>query len=74
MYPMSSAQVWMHSIEFSFQTSFFNLFEFPTTIHTHQNFNNIVHNLGVKIMKSTLLNKTSWGAFQQYQEHPQIPI
>jgi hypothetical protein len=33
----------MHSIEFSFQTPFCNLFEFPTTIHTHQKFNNIVH-------------------------------
>jgi len=60
MYPMSLAQVWMHSIEFSFQTLFGNLFDFPTTIHTHQKFNNIVHILGVKITKSTLLNQTWW--------------
>jgi len=58
MYPMSLAQVWMHSIQFSFQTPFCNLFEFPTTIHTHQKFNNIVHILGLKITKSTLLNRT----------------
>ncbi len=58
MYPMSLAQVWMHSIEFSFQTPFCNLFEFPTIICTHQKFNNIVHILGVKTTKSTLLNWT----------------
>jgi hypothetical protein len=58
MYPMSLAQVWMHSIEFSFQTPFCNLFEFPTTIHTHQKFNDIVHILGLKIMKPTLINQT----------------
>ncbi len=58
---MSLAQVWMHSIEFSFQTPFCNLFEFPTTIHTHQNFNNIVHILSLKITKSNLLNQTWWG-------------
>jgi hypothetical protein len=60
MYPTSLAQVWMHSIEFSFQTPFSNLFEFPTTICTHQKFNNIVHILGFKITKSTLLNQTWW--------------
>jgi hypothetical protein len=53
MYPMSLAQVWMHSIEIS---PFCNLFEFPTTMHTHQKFNNIVHILGLKTMKLTLLN------------------
>jgi hypothetical protein len=58
---MSLAQVWMHSIEFSFQTPFCNLFEFLTTIHTHQKFNNIVHILGLKITKSTLLNQIRWG-------------
>jgi hypothetical protein len=61
MYLMSLAQVWMHSIEFSFQIPFCNLFEFSTTIHTHQKFNNIIHILGLKIMKSTLLNQTWWG-------------
>ncbi len=60
MYSMSFAQVWMHSIEFSFQTPFCNLFEFPTTICTHQNFNNIVHISGFKITKSALLNQTCW--------------
>jgi hypothetical protein len=69
MYPMSLAQVWMHSIEFSFQTHFCNLFEFPTTICTHQKFNNIVHILGLKITKLNLVR-----AFQQYQERPQVPI
>jgi len=58
MYLMSLAQVWVHSIEFSFQTLFCNLFEFPTTIRTHQKFNNIVHILSLKITKSTLLNQT----------------
>jgi hypothetical protein len=61
MYPMSLAQVWMHSIEFSFHTPFCNLFELPTTIHTHQKFNNIVYILDLKITKSTLLNQTWWG-------------
>jgi hypothetical protein len=60
MYLMSFAQVWMHSIEFSFQTPFCNLFEFLTTIPTHQKFNNIVHILGLKITKSTLLNQIWW--------------
>jgi hypothetical protein len=60
MYPMSLAQVWMHSIEFSFQTPFCDFFEFPTLIRTHQKFNNIVHILGVKITKSTSLNQTWW--------------
>jgi hypothetical protein len=58
MYPMSLAQVWMHLIEFSFQTPFCNLFEFPTSICSHQKFNNIVHISGLKITKSTLLNQT----------------
>jgi len=57
---MSLAQVSMHSIEFSFQTFFCNLFEFPTKIRTHQKFNNIVLILGLKITKSILLNQT-WG-------------
>jgi len=51
----------MHSIEFSFQIPFGNLFEFPTTIHTHQKFKNIVHILVVKITKSTLLNQLGEG-------------
>jgi len=55
---MPLAQVGMHSIEFSFQVFFCNFFEFPTTIRTHQKFNNIVHILGLKITKSTLLNQT----------------
>jgi hypothetical protein len=41
----------MHSIEFSFQTPFWNFFGFPTTICTHKKFNNIVHILDVKITK-----------------------
>jgi hypothetical protein len=73
MYPMSLAQVWMHSIEFSFQTLFCNLFEFPTTILTHQKFNkNIVHILGLKIMKSTLLNQTSWGLSSNTKNAPKF--
>jgi hypothetical protein len=60
MYPMSLPQAWKHSIEFSFQTPFCNFFEFPTFIHTHPKINNIVHILGFKIMKSTLLNQTWW--------------
>jgi hypothetical protein len=32
--------------------------ELPTTIRTHQKFNNIIHILGLKITKSTLLNQT----------------
>jgi hypothetical protein len=50
----------MHLIEFSFQTPFRYLFEFPTTICIHQKLNNIVHILSLKIMKSTLLNQTWW--------------
>jgi hypothetical protein len=69
MYPMSLAQVWMHSIEFSFQTSFCNLFKFPASICTHQKFNNIFHILGLKIMKSTLLNQT-WWRFSTIQKMP----
>jgi len=42
-------------------TPFCNFFEFPTTIRTHQKFNNIVHILGLKITKSTLWNQTWWG-------------
>jgi len=60
MYPMSLAQIWMHSIGFSFQTPFCNLFEFPITLRTHQKFNNFVHILGLKITKSTLLNQIWW--------------
>jgi hypothetical protein len=48
----------MHSIEFSLQTPFCIFFEFPTTMCPHQTFNNIVHILGLKIIKSTLLNQT----------------
>jgi hypothetical protein len=69
---MSLAQVWMNSIEISFQTPLCNLFEFPITICTHQKFNNIVHILNLKIInfiKSNLVR-----AFQQYQECPQIAI
>jgi len=69
---MSLAQVWMHSIEFSFQTPFCNLFEFPTTIHTHQKFNNIVHILGLKIMKSILLNQTWWGLSNNTKNAPKF--
>jgi hypothetical protein len=58
MYPTSLAQVGKHSIEFSFQTPFCNFFEFPALIRTHTKINNIVHILGFKIMKSTLLNQT----------------
>jgi hypothetical protein len=47
----------MHSIEFSFQTPFCNLFEFLITKCTHKKFNNIVHILGFKITKSTLINQ-----------------
>ncbi len=72
MYPMSLAQVWMHSIEFSFQTFFCNLFEFSTTISTHQKFNNIVHILGLKIMKSTLLNQTWWGFSNNTENTPKF--
>jgi hypothetical protein len=73
MDPMSLAQVWMHTIEFSFETFFCNLFEFPITVCTHQKFNNIVHILGLKITKSTIKSNLV-RAFQQYQEHPQIPM
>jgi hypothetical protein len=62
MYIMSLAQVWIHSIGFSFETFFCNFFEFPTSIRTHQKFHNIVHILGLKITKSNLVK-----AFQQYQ-------
>jgi hypothetical protein len=72
MYPMSLAEIWMHSIEFSFQTLFCNLFEFPTTIHTHQKFNNIVHILGLKITKSTLLNQTWWGLSNNTKNAPKF--
>jgi hypothetical protein len=72
MYPMSLAQVWMHSIEFSFQTPICNLFEFFITIHTHQNFNNIVHILGFKITKSTLLNQTWWGLSNNTKNAPKF--
>jgi hypothetical protein len=69
---MSLAQVWMHSIEFSFQTPFCNFFEFPTIICTHQKFNNIVHILGLKIMKSTLLNQTWWGLSNNTNNTPKF--
>jgi hypothetical protein len=72
MYPMSLAQVWMHSIEFSFQTLFYNLFEFPTTIRTHQKFNNIVHIWAFKIMKSTLLKQTWWGLSNNTNNAPKF--
>ncbi len=72
MYPMSLAQVWMHSIEFSFQTPFCNLFEFPTLICTHQKFNNIVHILGLKIAKSTSLNETWWRLSKNTKEAPKF--
>jgi len=71
MYPMSLTQVWLHSIEFSFQTPFCNLFEFPTTICTHQIFN-IVHILGLKITKSTLLNQTWWGLSNNTKNTPKF--
>jgi len=69
---MSLAQVWMHLIEFSFQTPFCNLFEFPTTIRTHQKFNDIVHILGLKITKSTLLNQTWWGLSNNTKNAPKF--
>jgi hypothetical protein len=72
MYPMSLTQVWLHSIEFSFQNLFCNLFEFPTTIRTHQNFNNIVHILDLKITKSTLLNQTWWGLSNNTKNTPKF--
>ncbi len=72
MYIMSLAQVWMNSIEFSFQTLFYNLFEFPTTICTHQKINNIVHILGLKITKSTLLNQTWWGLSNNTNNAPKF--
>jgi hypothetical protein len=62
MYPMLLAQVWMHSIEFSIQTFFLQFFWISNT-NTHQKFNSIVHILGLKITKSTLLNQTLWGFF-----------
>jgi hypothetical protein len=67
MCPMSLAQVWVHSIEFSFQTFFSNLFKFPTKIPIKS----IVHILGLKIIKLTLLNQTlcfqSW-FFKKFNE------
>jgi hypothetical protein len=72
MYPMSLAQVWMHSIEFSFQTLFCDLFEFPTTICTHQKINNIVHILDLKNTKSTLLNQTWWGLSNNAKNAPKF--
>jgi len=71
MYPTSLAQVWMHSIEFSFQTPFCNLLEFPTTLCAHQKFN-IVHILGLKIMKSTLLNQTWRGLSNNTKNTPKF--
>jgi hypothetical protein len=72
MYPMSLAQVWMHSIGFLFQTPFCNLFEFPTIIHTHQKFNNIVHILDFKITNSTLLNQIWWGLSNNTKNTPKF--
>jgi hypothetical protein len=62
----------MHSIEFPFQTLFCNLFEFPTTIRTHQKFINIVHILGFKITKSTLLNQTWQGLSNNTKNTPKF--
>jgi hypothetical protein len=72
MYPTSLAQVWMHSIEFSFQTLFCNLFEFSTTICTHEKFNNIVHILGLKITKSILSNQTWWRLSNNTENTPKF--
>jgi hypothetical protein len=54
MYLMSLAK--FECIQLSFPSKLF--LQFPTTIHTHKKFNNIVHILGLKITKSTLLNQT----------------
>jgi hypothetical protein len=62
----------MHSIEFSFQSPFCDLFEFPTTICTHQKFNNIVHILGLKITKSILLNQTWQGLSNNTKNAPKF--
>jgi hypothetical protein len=62
----------MHSIEFSFQTPFCNLFEFPTTIGTHQKFNKIVHILSLKITKSILLNQTWQGLSNNTKKTPKF--
>jgi len=64
----------MHSIEFSFQTPFCDFFEFPITTCTHQKFNNIVHILGLKITKSTLLNQTWRGLSNNTKNTPNFNI
>jgi hypothetical protein len=69
---MSLSQVWMDSIEFSFQTPFCNLFEFPKIIIIHQKFINIVHILCLKITKSTLLNQTRWGFSNNTKNAPKF--
>jgi hypothetical protein len=51
---------------------FCNLFEFLTTICTHQKFNNIVHILNLKITKSTLLNQTWWGLSNNTKNAPKF--
>jgi len=60
-------------IIFSFQTISCNLIEFPVP-RTVQKIN-LSHTLGLIFFKSPSLNPThSLKAFQQYQEHTQIPL
>jgi hypothetical protein len=56
----------------SFQTQFLE-FVWISSNKIHSKIN-IFHTLVLKIVKYTLLNMNCQGAFQQHQEHPQIPI